>query len=136
MEPIGINYLSVLVAGVAYMVLGAIWYSSAIFGKAWMKGIGKTKEQVTKNFSVISYIWTLIASFVLAYGVARIMLWHGTTSIGGGVLVGVLVGVCFVLTTFSINDSFERRPLGLTIGNILYHMIGLAIVGIIIAAWK
>ena len=49
MESMGINYWAVLVAGVAYMVLGAIWYTPALFGNAWLKAIGKTKVSAWLN---------------------------------------------------------------------------------------
>ena len=132
----GINYWAVLVAGVAYMALGAIWYAPPIFGNTWLKGIGKTKEQIASSSSAMNYIWALIASFVAAYGIARIMVWTGGSSITDGLKVAFVAGICFVLTSFSVNDCFEHRPKGLTIGNILYHVIGLLIAGVIIGAWR
>ena len=51
MESMAINYWAVLVAAVAYMILGAIWYSPILFGSAWMRLIGKTKEQAMADFS-------------------------------------------------------------------------------------
>jgi len=47
-----INFLSILIAAVAYMVLGALWYSPILFGDAWTKGIGKTKAQIAAGFSL------------------------------------------------------------------------------------
>ena len=51
MESAGVNYLAVLAAGGAAWILGAVWYAAPVFGNAWMAGIGKTKEQVEKDFS-------------------------------------------------------------------------------------
>jgi len=135
MQPYGMNYLAIVVAAIAYMALGALWYSPLVFGKAWLKGVGKTKEQIASQSAAWMYIWALIASFIASYGIARIMLWTGTHTVGAGVRIGLLTSVCFVLTTFSINDNFEHRPMGLTFGNILYHIIGFLIAGIIIGAW-
>jgi hypothetical protein len=136
MEPVTINYLAVIVSAVAYLVVGALWYSPVLFGSAWMKGIGKTKEQVTADASPLNYIFSLITSFIAAYGIARIMVWSGGNSIADGVTTAIVVGVCFVLTAMWINDTFEKRRRGLTLINVLYHLVGLVIAGIIIGAWR
>ena len=46
MQTTGVNYLAVLVAGIVYFALGAVWYARPVFGKAWMEGVGKTEEQI------------------------------------------------------------------------------------------
>ena len=48
------NWLAVLVAAVAYFMLGALWYSKALFGNAWIKYSGVLcvkQNEVTKEFS-------------------------------------------------------------------------------------
>lgn len=130
-----VNFLSVIIAAVAYMILGALWYSPALFGNAWMKGIGKTKEQVAADFSPINYFWALCTSFLASYGIARIMVWSNRGEISDGIMIGALAGVCFVLATMGINDIFESRPKGLTIINALYHIVGFIIAGVIIGAF-
>ncbi len=40
-----INYLAILLCGVASMVLGYLWYGP-LFGKPWMKMVGMTKEKM------------------------------------------------------------------------------------------
>jgi len=135
MEMGSVNFLSVIIAAIAYMALGALWYSPALFGKAWMKGVGKTKEQVAAGASPMNYIMALILSFVVAYGIARLMVWTNRSSISDGIVIGLLAGVCFVLGTMGINDTFENRPKGLTVINILYHIVGFIVIGIIVGAW-
>jgi hypothetical protein len=131
-----INYLAVLISAIAYMIIGAVWYSPVLFGNAWMKAIGKTKEQVQADFSPFNYLWGIITAFIAFYGIARIMLWSGVTGIGNGIKIALVVGVCFVLTTMWVNDSFEKRPKGLTLINVFYHLLGFVVAGIIIGAWR
>lgn len=130
------NYLAIIVAAIAYMALGALWYSPVLFGAAWLRGIGKTKEQVEAGASPLNYIWALITSFLASYGIARIMYWAGGSTIADGIKISLLVGICFVLTAIFVNDMFEKRPKALTFLNILYHVVGLLIIGIIIGAWR
>ncbi|MDD3731085.1 MAG: DUF1761 domain-containing protein [candidate division Zixibacteria bacterium] len=136
METMTINYWAVFIAAVVYMVLGGIWYSSILFGNAWMKGIKKTKEQVIADASAVNYIIAIIGSFIACYGIARLMLMTARTTIADGITISILVGVCFVLTSMGINDTFEKRPAGLTVINILYHLVGFVMAGIIIGAWR
>ena len=96
---VSINYWAVIVAAVAYFVLGALWYSPVLFGNAWMRSIGKTKEQVTADFSPLNYLWALIASFLASYGIARIMLWTGAQGIGDAIKIAIVAGICFVLAS-------------------------------------
>ena len=37
LENLPVNYLAVGLAAAAYFVLGAIWYSPAVFGNRWLK---------------------------------------------------------------------------------------------------
>jgi Protein of unknown function (DUF1761) len=135
METVSINFLAVFVAGVAYMILGALWYSPLLFGNAWMKGIGKTKEQVAKDFSPVNYILAIILSFIAAYGIARLMLWSGGNTVVDAIKISIVCGVCFVLATIGVNDVFEKRVKCLTVINILYHLVGFIVIGIILAVW-
>ena len=132
----GMNYWAILVAAIAYMALGALWYSPVLFGKAWMKGIGKTKEQVDADFSPINYLYGIIAAFLSAYGIARIMSWSGGDSVIDGIKVALIAGICFVLAAMAVNDIFEKRPRSLTVINTLYHVAGFVVCGIIIGVWR
>ena len=44
-----INWLAVLVAGISSFVVGGIWYSPGLFGKAWMKDSNLTAEDIKKG---------------------------------------------------------------------------------------
>ena len=136
MEFTSINYWAVLVSAAAYMIMGALWYSPVLFGNAWMRGIGKTKEQLEADFSPVSYVVAFLTAFLASYGIARFMVWSGGSSIYDGFIIGLLGGICFVLATMTMNDTFEKKPLGLTMINVLYHLVGFIVVGVIIGAWR
>ncbi len=130
-----VNYWAVLVAAAAYWVLGAIWYAGPLFGNAWMKGIGKTKEQVQADFSPLKLVFAFITAFVACYGIARILYWTGGESITDGIRIGLLAGVCFVWATLCMHDTMEGRPKWFTWLNALYSIVGLVVAGAIIGAW-
>jgi hypothetical protein len=131
-----VNYLAVVVAGFVYFAIGAVWYAKPVFGKAWMQGIGKTEEQIKAAFSPWKLVWCLIVSFLAAYGIARILSWIPSCTMCSGLMVGLLAGVCFVFATVSMHDVMEGRPRSLTAINALYHIVGFAVMGLIIGAWR
>ncbi len=131
----GVNYWAILVAGAAYFILGALWYSPVIFGKAWMQAVGKSKEQLQKGSSALKMIWAFVGSLVIAYGLARILSWTGSYSLTDAVVVSLLAAICFLVTVIGISDSMEVRPMKLYLINIFYNIIGFCIMGIIIGVW-
>ncbi len=132
---VGINFLAVIVSAIVYMILGALWYSPPLFGKRWMRAIGKTEEQVKADSKPMNYVVAFIMSFLAAYGIARILLWKGGDTIRDGVMVAFVAGICFVLSTFISNDRFEGRSGGLTLVNTIYHVGGFIVMGIILGVW-
>ena len=67
-----VNWLAIVVAAVINIVVGFVWYSDSVFGKAWMAlaKVGKPnraemKKQMPK-LMLASIILALITSYVLA----------------------------------------------------------------------
>lgn len=61
-----VNYVAVLLAALATMLVGSVWYTPAVFGKIWMK-LAKVKPdqkmttmQMTKLFGLtfIAALWS------------------------------------------------------------------------------
>jgi hypothetical protein len=44
-----VNWLAVLTAAISSFLLGGLWYSPAMFFKAWQRGAGLTDEQLQKG---------------------------------------------------------------------------------------
>ena len=69
---IEVNYIAVLLAGVASMALGFFWYSESFLGKPWMKEKGFTQESIKKAqkemgmWYGLSFVVSLITAFVMS----------------------------------------------------------------------
>jgi hypothetical protein len=136
MQTSGVNYVAVLVAAATYFVLGALWYSKPLFASAWMKGVGRTEEQLRASYSLWRLVWAFIGSFIAAYGIARILSWLPLVDMFTGVMAGLLAGICFALPAVATSDCMEGRPLKLTAVNVIYNIFGFVIIGVILGAWR
>ncbi len=66
-----INWLAVLVAGIAYWVLGALWYSKVLFAKKWLEytKIDPNNPDAKKGMGVI-FGGSLVLMILTAAGLA------------------------------------------------------------------
>ena len=70
---VDINYFSLVLAGVASMIVGFIWYSPMLFGNSWMKLSGYTADSLKKaqkemgKWYGISFVLSLISAYVLSH---------------------------------------------------------------------
>ena len=129
-----VNYLAVLVAALVTFVIGGIWYSPAVFGKAWMKENGFTEESLkNRNMAKIfglSFVLGLIAAFNLAFFIGP------EDNPATGALWGFLAGFGWVATFIGTHYLFERRSFRLYVINAGYAVVTLTVMGMILAAWK
>ncbi len=135
MPQVHINYVAVLVAAIINMVIGAIWYSPAVFGTTWMALVGKKPEDLQKGMLPRSYGLMFVAALVLAFVLVTVIRAAHVGTAMGGVKVGIAVWIGFVLTTSSGLVIFEGRPVKLYWLNNGYHAVTLVINGALLAAW-
>jgi hypothetical protein len=127
------NVLAVLAAALATFVLGGLWYSPALFGKAWQREAGVSDEQMrTSNKARIfglAFLLSLIAAFVFA------MFLGPRPPVNLGLGAGFSAGLCWVAASFGINYLFEQRSFKLWLINAGYHTLQFTIIGLILALW-
>jgi hypothetical protein len=72
-----VNYVAVLVATIAAMVIGFLWYMPAVAGKAWMAAIGKTEAEIRAAGKPSIYIAAVVVAFVQMTVLAAALGWAG-----------------------------------------------------------
>lgn len=129
-----INWLAVLVAGISAFVLGGIWYSPALFGKAWMKEINKTVEDIRKGNQAKIFGWSFILSLVMAANLAM-FLGDPSIDITQGIMYGALTGL-WIFCGIAIVGLFEHKSARYIFINGGYMIIALTLMGAIIGLWR
>lgn len=125
-----INYLAVLVATVATMILGFLWYSPVLFGHAWVKQQGKKMEDMSGG-GPLTYILTALTALVGVFILALLMTLTDEKTIATGLSLGLLVGLS-IAAKIGMNFLFESKTLGLYFITIGYHLVAYLVAGVIL----
>jgi hypothetical protein len=129
-----LNWLAVLAAGVSAFILGGIWYSPALFGKAWMKENNLSVEQVQKGTKAKIFGWSFILSLVMAVNLAMFVS-DPKIDFTMTIVYGLLTGV-WIFCGIAIVALFELRSARYIFINGGYMLVALTLMGAIIGAWK
>jgi hypothetical protein len=130
-----INYFAVLAAAVSTFVLGGLWYSPLLFGKAWMRANNFSDADVQTFSKARMFGWSIVFSLVMALNLAMFLGGPGTTAIWG-IAAGVLTGLGWVTMSIAIISLFENRSWSYIAINGGYITVAFTIMGLIIGAWR
>jgi len=133
-----INWLAVLVAAVAYFVLGALWYSKALFGTKWaqLTKLDMNNPDLKKGMGgmmISTFVLILVVCFALEILIVKI---NFEQEFSYGIKLGLLTGLAFATTAVSITYVYERKPTNLYLINTGYHVVGHVIAAIILVLWR
>ncbi len=129
-----VNWLAVLVAGISAFVLGGVWYSPALFGKAWMKENNLTTETIKSSNSARTFGWGFILSLVMAANLAMFLNTPEMDLIMG-LTYGLLAGV-WVFCGIAIVALFELKSAKYIFINGGYCLVALGLMGAILGVWR
>ena len=126
-----VNYLAVVIAAVASFLLGGLWYSPALFGKAWQREAGLSDEQLKSGNMARIFGLSLVLSLLAAWVFALFLGPRPPAALGLG--AGFSAGLCWVTASFGINYLFERKSFKLFLINGGYHTLQFTIIGLTLA---
>lgn len=132
-----INYLAVIVAAIVHMIVGALWFSPALFGKKWMAQTGMTAEKMkaAKANMPKKYVVALISALVMAFITAHFINFVGATTLADGIQTAFWIWLGFIATVTLGKVLWDGKPIQLYILENGYNLVSLAIMGAILALW-
>ncbi|MGZ9165289.1 MAG: DUF1761 domain-containing protein [Anaerolineales bacterium] len=126
-----INLLAVLVAGIVHTVIGLIWFMPQFFGNAWVKLTGKEMKPASQWIAA-----GLIGHQVMAFVLAVIVNLANVVNAVGGIFIGVLVCIGFVIPLEISELIWEKIPFKLFMIRVGNQLVGLSLAGSILAVWQ
>ncbi|MEM6724525.1 MAG: DUF1761 domain-containing protein, partial [Bacteroidota bacterium] len=94
MENVSINYFAVLVAGFSMFLIGGLWYSPVLFGKAWLEAMGKDESFLATGNKGLIFGGAFMAALIMAFNLAGFI--SGFESWIWGLIGGLLAGLGWV----------------------------------------
>lgn len=135
---IEVNYLAVLVAAVASMALGFLWYSPMLFGKRWMKLSGHSEESIKADQKKMGMLYgmTTVGSLVMAYVLSHVMALSDAFYDYGMLMTGLTTAFWmwfgFVAPVQLSDMIFGHKKWGLYAINTGYQLASLLLMGVIV----
>lgn len=126
-----VHPLSVVVAGLVHMVTGLVWYMPKLFGNTWAELTGKDLKPASRWLAA-----GIIGHQVIALALAMIVNLANATNVVGGIAVGALVWIGFVVTLEIGELIWEKIPFKLFMIRVGNHLVALTLAGIILAVWR
>lgn len=127
-----VNWLAVVVAALSGFAIGSLWYGP-IFGKAWMRLTGMTKEKGAQASMAVTFGGAYALNFLAAAGIA--MLNGSHTGWLFGLHTGLAGAFFFVAPALGVIYLFEQQPFRLWLVNAGYQLFNFSAMGAIVGAW-
>jgi hypothetical protein len=132
-----VNFVAILIAAIANMVLGYIWYGP-LFGKAWMKlsqiKMDKMKSSGMGKSYALMFLGSLVMAWVLAHALVFGNAYLHTSGAQSGIMVGFFNWLGFVAPVMLSSVLWDGKPWKLWLLNSGYYLIGLMLMGVILAS--
>ncbi|MCI0558207.1 MAG: DUF1761 domain-containing protein [Nitrososphaera sp.] len=133
----GINYWAVVVAAVAAFVVGAVWYSPFLFGKAYieLRGINPNVPADMRPPAgelLGEFVRNLVVAFVLAYFVVRLGVgdWKGAVQLGLWVWIGFQA---MLLLGALLHENMPWKLYAIHVGDALVKTL---LMTVILGVWR
>jgi hypothetical protein len=134
-----INIWAVLLATVAAMLVGFVYYHPKVLGAAWMKAIGHSTESVSRGPKPWVYPLVIVCAFVTAWVLAG-AAWISQEFYGGSFLLNALITawilfIGFTLARVVVHDAFDPRGFRVTGYTALNELLVITAMALVIGLW-
>ncbi|BDZ39704.1 DUF1761 domain-containing protein [Microbacterium suwonense] len=133
-----INYWAVLIATVASMIVGAIWYARGVMGARWAKLADVDLDKPSRGV-LWPMITTVIVTFITAWVLAGAssIAWHfyEGSYFWASLVTAVMLWAGFTAARLITHDAFEGRSTKLTTLNIAHELITVLVMAVVIGVW-
>ncbi|TMF79158.1 MAG: DUF1761 domain-containing protein [Chloroflexi bacterium] len=124
------SWVAIIVATVAAMIIGFIWYGNWGFGKSWMALAGRPMGEGQQPGPL--YALTALAALVECIALSWFISTTGYKTGAGGAIIGLYAGLGFVATAMFSEVLFAGRPPRLYAINAGYQVFQAVVLGAII----
>jgi hypothetical protein len=135
-----LNWLAILAAAVAALVIGFIWYLPPTFGTLWAKFVkaytgASEADLMPSNIPVTMGLW-LLSFLVNAVVMAILIREIGIGNLRDGIALGVIAWAGLALPLSSWPVIHARQPVGLWLLNGAAFLVMQIVMAAVLIIWK
>lgn len=132
-----ISWVGVALATLVSMVVGWVWYMPSVFGKSWMKMIGKSQEDLAKGGMtplLMSIVFSLITAYVLAHFtfLSHSFYLEDYSFLSTSLITAFWAWLGFTAMGIATNNVFELRSSKLTMMYLSHELVTYLAMGLVI----
>lgn len=129
-----INWLAVLIAALSAFVVGGLWYSPMLAGKAWQAENKLSDEDLKASNKArifgFTFLWSLLMATNLAFFVSGV---EDLTAVLG---YSLAAGLGWVSLASFTTGLFELKSTRYMLINAVYHVLTFLIMGLVLGLWR
>jgi cation transport ATPase len=130
-----VNALGVLLAAVASMAVGSVWYAKPVLGDTWMK-LAKVKMNNDKNkmwmLLGLTFLLALLTAYILAHVTYLSSKFFGDSYLQSALTTAFWAWLGFTAARIYTHDLFEGRPQKLTLITVSHELFTFLVMGLVI----
>ena len=130
-----INWLAIIIAVVATMVIGGLWYG-VLFAEPWMELHDITMEFAEANQSAVPFVVAALATVVTSLLLTGLLTMSGERGAGAGMTWGARLWIFVILPLNLTTGLFSYMPIKLIMIEQTEHLVGILAMGAILGAMK
>ncbi|MBI3305094.1 DUF1761 domain-containing protein [Candidatus Parcubacteria bacterium] len=133
-----LNWLPIIGAAIVSTALGAAWYSPTLFGKAWLKAMGWSHEELEsrKKGMKRTYALGFVGALVMAATLQHFVYFTRAETAALGAKTGFWLWLGFIAPVFLAAYLWEGKPVKLLKINAGYYLVSLLVMGALLAVWR
>jgi hypothetical protein len=132
-----INHLAVWILVIVHQLIGWGWYTA--FGDWWLNLHAKTMTDIERTHNVGAYVLAVVAAIIVNYTLAWLISRLNATSAVAGLFIALVCWFSFLFVeyaTISVFSAFETNPWPLILIDMGRPLLGFAISGLVLGAWR
>jgi len=128
----GVNYLAIIVAAIAAVAIGILYYGILGVGDRQSRMLGATPARP----GPVQGATGLVVGLVNGWVIAVLSLSLGASSVVDAILLGALVWLGFGATFKAAQVAFEQRPWGIWVIQAIHDLTVEVVVAGIVTLWR
>lgn len=129
-----VNLLALVVAVIANMAIGFLWYSPIMFAKPWMKLMGYTQESMKQAQQEMGtmYLLSALAGLITAFVLAQVFSWVGSATLAEALGIGFMLWLGFIAPVQFTDVLFGKKQMNLFLINTGYQLASILAMALVL----